>query len=259
MSSQRQPLKLKKLPSAALSDFSDEELYSFNMLGHIYNETLALSKLIYISKGNQDDSETIKSGSMFHAIFFSRLHAGKLHEAHISINQNQHIRSFIKHRCFALMENGRGEHLLKRFNSTVSQCKWLANARNQDAMHFGTFEQFQQGINLLKINEIGFEFIEGELAMDMLYTSSNMMTALSFFHRAHNTDWKSGLENLINDLNSIQDALMDLINESIQSVIQRFDTNTIEFKMRVKKKDIKSFEKESIHNHHLPYFFSDKK
>ncbi|MCA8328523.1 hypothetical protein [Burkholderia cepacia] len=253
--SPHQPLRHIKLPFPALSEFTDEEIYSLNMLGHMYNETMALSKLIYISKGNAGDPKTIRSGSMFHAIFFSRLHAGKLHEAHSTINNNRHIALFLKQKCFPLMENNRGQTLLKKFNQRISQCKWLTIARNQDAMHFGTFEQFSRGVDLLKKNEIGFEFIEGELAMDTLFISSNIMTALSFFHRAHDTDWHSGLENLIDDLNSIQDSLMDLINETIHAITQSNEGKSVEFNKRVKKKDIKSFQRNNVHDYQLPYFF----
>ncbi|WP_186200800.1 hypothetical protein [Burkholderia gladioli] len=243
------------LPFDSISHFTAEEIYSLQMLGHIYNETNALCKLTYINRGETDAINAIKSASMFHAVLFVRLHAGKLHEAHITINSNPHIRDFLKKRCFANMREERGAKLLKAFNSAVGRCKWLSDARNQDAMHFGTYENLQKGVSTIIENKIDFEYIKGTMAMETLFVTSNTMTSLSFFHRSDNEDWKSGLSTLLNDLESIQDALYDLIHESIDSIVTQYTKKSIAYKKRLKHKKIKSFDRPSIHKYHMPYFF----
>lgn len=244
------------IPHSAISDFTDREIYAINMLGHIYNETITLSKLTLISRGTLDQPQAVKEANMFQAIFFARLHAGKLHEAQQTINNNPDIRSFLFNRCFSLIGEDRGKALLKKFNSKTSACKWLADARNQDAMHFGTFEQLQRGVDEIRNKNIGFEMIRGDLAIGTLFMTSNLMTAISFYHRANDTDWKTGLENLIQDIEQVQGSLMDLISEAIRSLMKSKRAESLPEESRLCEQNIESFDVASIHEFHLPYFFS---
>jgi len=246
------------IPHSAISDFTDREIYAINMLGHIYNETITLSKLTFISKGTLNQPQAIKDASMFQAIFFARLHAGKLHEAQQTINNNPDVRSFLFNRCFSLIGEDRGKALLKKFNSKTSDCKWLSDARNQDAMHFGTFEQLQKGVQEIRNNNIGFEMIRGDLAIGTLFLTSNVMTAISFYQRADPTDWLTGLENLIQDIEQVQESLMDLIIESLRSLINSKRDESLPEENRLCEQKIGSFDIASIHDFHLPYFFADK-
>ena len=246
------------IPHSAISDFTDREIYAINMLGHIYNETIILAKLTFISRGTLNQPQAVKDANMFHAIFFARLHAGKLHEAQQTINNNPDIRSFLINRCFSLIGEDRGKALLKKFNSKTSDCKWLSDAKNHDAMHFGTFEQLQKGVAEIRNNNIGFEMIRGKLVTGTLFLTSNVMTALSFYHRAHATDWHAGLENLIQNIEQIQDSLMDLISESLCSFINNKRDGNLPEENRLSEHDIESFDVASIHDFHLPYFFGEK-
>lgn len=243
------------IPFEAMADFTAEEIYSLQMLGHIYNETSTLCKLTYINRGDLNSTDAQKSASMFHAVFFARLHAGKLHESHITINNNLHVNEFLRKKCFSHMKEGRGKELIKSFNSKISKCKWLSDSRNQDAMHFGNFEQLNDGVQALIDNKIGFEYIRGKRVMENLFTTSNSMVSLSFFHRSNKADWKSGLLTLIDDLESIQDSLYDLINESVDALAMSYNNKNIKYKKRLKRKDLKFFEKQNIHTFQLPYFF----
>lgn len=251
-------LKHIVIPHSAISDFTDREIYAINMIGHIYNETMTLSKLTFISKGTLNQPQAVKDANMFQAIFFARLHAGKLHEAQQAINKNPDIRSFLRNRCFSLIGEDRGKALLKQFNSKISDCKWISDARNKDAMHFGTFEQLKKGVQEIRNNNIGFEMIRGNLAMGTLFLTSNVMTALSFYHRVDAPDWQTGLAALIQDLEQVQDSLMDLISESLRSLINSKRDENLPEEGRLREHDIESFDVASIHDFHLPYFFSDK-
>jgi hypothetical protein len=251
-------LKHIVIPHSAIADFTDREIYALNMLGHIYNETITLAKLTFISKGTLDQPQSVKYASMFQAIFFARLHAGKLHEAQQTINKNPDIRNFLNNRCFSLIGEDQSKALLKKFNSKISDCKWISDARNKDAMHFGTFDQLQKGVQEIRSNNIGFEIIRGNLAMGTLFLTSNIMTALSFYHRVDALDWQTGLADLIQDLEQVQDSLMDLISESLRSLINSKRDNNLPEAERLREHDIESFDVPSIHDFHLPYFFSDK-
>ncbi|MFM0167664.1 hypothetical protein P0D75_34165 [Paraburkholderia sediminicola] len=251
-------LKHIEIPHSAISDFTEREIYAINMLGHIYNETITLSKLTFISRGSLSQPQAVKDANMFQTIFFARLHAGKLHEAQQTINKNLDIRSFLTNRCFSLIGEDRGKALLKQFNSKISDCKWLSDARNKDAMHFGTFEQLKKGVQEIRKNEIGFEMIRGDLAMSTLFTTSNVMTAISFYHRADATDWLAGLNNLIQDIEQAQDSLMNLISESLRSFINSKRDENLPEESRLREHNIEFFDVASIHDYHLPYFFGDK-
>ncbi|CAE6969554.1 hypothetical protein [Paraburkholderia domus] len=251
-------LKHIVIPHSAISDFTDREIYAINMLGHMYNETITLSKLTFISKGTLNQPQAVRDANMFQTIFFARLHAGKLHEAQQTINKNPDIMSFLINRCFSLIGEDRGKALLKQFNSKISDCKWLSDARNKDAMHFGTFEQLQKGVQEIRENDIGFEMIRGNLAIGTLFLTSNVMTALSFYHRAEATDWLTGLKKLIQDIEQAQDSLMALISESLRSLINSKRDENLPEESRLREHNIESFDVASIHDFHLPYFFGEK-
>lgn len=245
-----------EVPYSALVDFSDREIYALNMLGHIYNETMALAKLTFVSKGTIDQPQAIKNANMFHAIFFARLHAGKLHEAQKTINRNRDVKEFLFKRCFSLIGEERGKSLLKKFNADASGCKWLSDARNMDAMHFGTFEQLQRGVAEIRANEIGFEMIRGDLATSTLFLTSSVMTATSFYYRADPTNWQTGLENLISDIEQVQNSLVDLVTVSLRALIDSKRDENLPEESRVREHDNESFDMPNIHNFHLPYFYA---
>jgi hypothetical protein len=245
------------IPHSAFSDFSDRELYALNMVGHIFNETMALSKLTFISKGNLDQPQAVKHANMFQTIFFARLHAGKLHEARRAINDNEDIRNFLSKRCFPLMGEGKGKALLKNFNRMISECKWISDARNQDAMHFGLYEQLEPGVSEIKNNEIGFELIQSDFPANMLFLTSNVMTAVSFYYKGDSNDWLTGLEKLVNDIEQVHVALSHLIIASLDSLINSKRDDDIPEDERLKEGNIDPFATVSIDNFHIPFFFSD--
>jgi len=245
-----------EIPHTALADFADQEIYALNMLGHIYNETMALAKLTFVSKGTVDQPQAIKNANMFQTIFFARLHAGKLHEAQKTINGNRDIKEFLFNRCFPLIGEDRGRSLLRKFNVDASGCKWLSDARNMDAMHFGTFEQLQRGVKEIRTNEIGFEMIRGDLAMSTLFLTSSVMTATSFYYRADPANWQTGLENLISDIEQVQNSFVELVTVSLRALIDSKRDENLPEESRVRERDNESFNMPNIHNFHLPYFFA---
>ncbi|MDG0025987.1 hypothetical protein [Trinickia sp. Y13] len=245
-----------EIPYSALADFSDREIYALNMLGHIYNETMALAKFAFVSKGTMDQPQAIKDANMFQTILFARLHAGKLHETQKTINGNRDVKEFLFKRCFSLIGEDRGRSLLKKFNADASGCKWLSDARNMDAMHFGTFEQLRRGVEEIRTNEIGFEMIRGDLAMSTLFLTSSVMTATSFYYRADPANWQTGLENLISDIEQVQNSLVDLVTVSLRALIDSKRDENLPEESRVREQDNESFNMPNIHNFHLPYFFA---
>jgi hypothetical protein len=250
------PLKRVVVPHGIVSRLTPEEKYSLYLLGHIFNETMALMRLAKISECHPYESATDaqKAGAVFNTTFFCRLLAGKLYEAQQSLNSKV-LRDFLTAQCFPHIEDEEGQALLKAFNKSASGCKWLNEARNGHAMHYPTFKQCEGALGFLGENKTSFEFVHGPVDGQTLYQSSDILAGLAFFLEVDSSNWLNGATTMMQDLGEVAGNLCDFLQRVIGAFVEEAGESGRNYKEKVKIKNIRSFSIPNFTGFHLPYFF----
>ncbi|MDR3382328.1 hypothetical protein [Cupriavidus basilensis] len=257
-------LKSVAIPYDSLKKISQKNKYSLYLLGHIFNEIMALGKLSVMSQmkvgDGSDITEVERAGYVFNSMFFLRLLAGKIYEAQLSL-RSKDVHDFLRDFCYPNMEAS-DCGLLKTFNKEASGCRWLNAARNGHAMHYPTFAQCEKVIGQLDAGRQPFEFFMGERVGNTLYRSSDVMAGASFLMEADGESWRGGLEVALADLQRLSELLAEFITESIHGFAEGRKKGKVRYSEKLKIKDVKKFSTPNINDFELPYFMSlgdDKK
>lgn len=247
-------VKRVTIPFASIMRLTEEERYALFLLGHIFNEIMALNKFAMMSnfKSQRKRSMAEKAGGVFNAMFFSRMLAGKLYEASEAIRRKE-VSKFLREHCFPLLKSD-GAAALREFNRAVSQSKWLNEARNGHAMHYPTLVQSTAALTALKNGKAGFDFFVGEKHGEALYWTSDAMAATAFAFEANSGDYRSGLNEIVDHLYGVSDLLLGLVGDSINSFALNLHESKAMYAERVKVKDVARFDMHDVTDYEMPYF-----
>ncbi|WP_069269105.1 hypothetical protein [Paraburkholderia nodosa] len=249
-------LKRVIIPYAAIAELSKADCYSLHLLGHIFNETMALTKMMYAVQTKRDDStEAETAAAVCQATLFCRILAGKIYEAQRRLNSKE-IHAFLSTYCFPHVPDRIGPALLSAFNSAASKCKWLNGARNGHAMHYPGVQHWEAGLKVLAENNAGFEFVCGELDGNMLYHSSDAMAGLAFFHEVDPGDWRTGAETMMNDLLQLGAHLGEFIQTALKSFISNAKDHDASSAKAVFEEALPSLDAPDFDQFEVPYFYS---
>ncbi|CAE6693774.1 hypothetical protein R69619_00376 [Paraburkholderia nemoris] len=244
------------IPRAAIGHLSTSDVYSLHLLGHIFNETMALTRLIHAAQVKREDAtDTEKAASVFHATFFARLLAGKIYEAQQRLNSAE-LKRFLSEHCFPHIPAGAGQSLLKSFNSAASNCNWLNSARNGHAMHYPSLEQWEPALTVLADNNAGFEFVCGLRDGETLYHSSDAMAGLAFFFEVDRNNWLAGAKAMIDELSEIGDRLGEFIQTALRTFVIRAQESSTPLSETVTIEQLPTFDRPNFERFEIPYFFT---
>ena len=131
-----------RIPLEAVKKLSDEDRFSYYLLGHIFNELMSLQKLIAFALPKHDDTRPARlRPEHAQAMFLFRLASAKIWEAIKAIRENKHLASTLLNLVLPKMSGGRER--LKTLNAAVNAAKWLSPMRNGMGFHMPTFEQWR--------------------------------------------------------------------------------------------------------------------
>ncbi|HEY0820821.1 MAG TPA: hypothetical protein VGD46_18680 [Rhizobacter sp.] len=247
-------IKRIKVPYGALERLSAQERYALFILGHIFNEIMALNRMVLLCQPKDTSlrSSAVKAGFSFNGMFYLRLLAGKLYESSL-ILRSKEVSAFLKAHCFPHLKFD-GIATLKEFNKKTSQCKWLNAARNGHAMHYPTFEQTHPTLQRLQEGGAGFEFFVGDRHGETLFWSSDVLASAAFASEANSVDHGEALKQIFDDLNEISRLLLDLTAESINAFVVHHWRGDKKYSDAVKVRDVSTFEIPDFSRFELPYF-----
>lgn len=251
-------LKRVVLPRKRLERLDIEEQYSLHLLGHIFNETMALARLVQVTQTDrlQHTTDAQAAGAAFNTMFFCRLLAGKVYEGRNKVNTRA-VQAFLKKCCFPFIEGQSGPTELKALNRAASTCRWLEMARNGHAMHYPSLEQCRPALELLASQNAGFEYIIGPVNSQSLYHSSDAMAGLALFLEVDPNDWRSGVATMAQELSDVATRLTDFIQTAVVAYIEeaRIAAPKDSYTTKVKIRDVAGFEAPLYDDYFFPYFF----
>ncbi|AOY90406.1 hypothetical protein BKK79_20120 [Cupriavidus sp. USMAA2-4] len=189
-------------------------------------------------------------------MMFVRMLAGKIYEAQLKINSPL-VKDFLLKRCFPNMEE-REKDRLKEFNREVTKCRWLAAARNGHAMHYPTFDYWRDSLEKFEESEIAFRYYFGRKIGDVLYETADLVAGNAFVLEADGSDWRAGVSTAIVDLERISGIVAEFIVTCVQGFERGVQDPRVEYKRRVKRKDVKRIDVPHIEDLMIPFFLDTK-
>jgi hypothetical protein len=245
-------LKKLKIPRTTWDELPTTTRYSVLLLGQVFNETMMLHKIAVASTPDWDD-ESPQSKAMFSQMnLITRLLSGKIYEAHKVINSKD-VKEFFDV-CFPLMEDGQGKGLLKNFNVGISNCRWLAGARNGHVMHFPSNGEWAMAMAAMEAQKRSFELVMGDTLGDSFYSSSAEVAGIAFFLEADPTAYEKGLKYATQDLMQLSRLLTALLQETLDTYLLSLCDQGVAAARRAKIKDTKVFDRPAMKDCHLPFF-----
>lgn len=247
-------IKRIKVPFGALERLSAPERYSLFILGHIFNEIMALNRMVLLCQPKDTTlrSNAVQAGFGFNGMFYLRLLAGKLYESTLVLRAKE-VSAFLTTHCFPHLKFD-GVATLKKFNQKTSKCKWLNAARNGHSMHYPTFEQTHPTLQRLQEGGAGFEFFVGDRHGETLFWSSDVLASAAFASEANSLDHGEGLKQISDDLYEISQLLLKLTAESINAFVVHHWRGDKKYSNAVKVRDVSKFEIPDFSRFELPYF-----
>lgn len=209
-----------RVPIESVKALSDEERYTYYLLGHMFNELMCLQKLVGYSIPKHDDRRPARFHPEFgQSLFLFRLATSKVWEA-IKKLRSKEVSNVLKTRILPSMTHG--TQRLKELNATVDSASWLIAFRNGIGFHFPSLKQWE---NFVKPQSdwVDDSIFLGSETGNTFYDGSESIAQHWMLHQMDSTDDLNKADALIHQMidllkvmNSfLEDALGTLIVESL--------------------------------------------
>lgn len=162
---------------------------------------------------------------------------------------------FINKYCLSHQSIGDVTAARKKFNRAANDCKWLAAARNEHAMHYTEPDDWRSALKLMNDNQMKYEAIISANRHSNLFSSSDVASFFAFVLEANQDDWRSGAEKISNEGIDLGTSLIDLLQLCFVHFIEtvRGDKGLHDL---IKIEEMEDFARPAIEKYELPFFFN---
>jgi len=130
-----------RIPIESISKLTAPQRYTYYLLGHIYNEMIALQKIIGFALPKHDDIRPARRNAEIAQVFFLfRMAASKIYEAQAAINSKE-VRDTLNELVFDSSPDLLD--LLRALNKSVGSANWLSRMRNGMGFHYPKFRDWE--------------------------------------------------------------------------------------------------------------------
>lgn len=128
------------IPIERVAALSAQQRYAYYVLGHVFNEMMALQKLVGFAIPKHRDARAHRSSPETAQLFLLfRLAASKIYEFKNIVNGKE-MKLSLDELVFSEEPQLRDE--IKKFNKSVSGAAWLSRLRNGMGFHYPSFEEW---------------------------------------------------------------------------------------------------------------------
>lgn len=210
-----------RVPLAAVKRLSDEDRFSYYLLGHIFNELMSLQKLVGFALPKHDDMRPARvRPERAQAMLLFRLASGKIWEASQAIRRNEQLAATLRNLVLPRMLNGAAR--LKTMNAAINAAPWLSPLRNGMGFHFPTFKAWESHVLPDASWEDDYLFV-GDRSGNTFYDAADTVAQSWMFSQY-------GLDNIQEAVNPLIGQMIDLLaemNTFIEDVIGIFISEII--------------------------------
>jgi hypothetical protein len=211
------------VPIAAIKKLTDEQRFSYYLLGHIFNELMCLQKLVGFSLPKHDDNRPARLRlELGQAMFLFRLACGKIWEASESIRRNKELAGTLRKDILPHLPNGTAR--IKALNKAIADAAWLSPLRNGIGFHFPTFKHWKTHVapDDSWVDDVVFL---GDKSGNTYYDAADTVAQAWMFEQYGAVDTKTAVDPLIEQmielLNVMNSFLEDVLGTFIAEVIMK--------------------------------------
>jgi hypothetical protein len=203
-----------RIPLEAAQRLSDEDRYTYYMLGHMFNELMCLQKLVGYALCKHDDRRPARvRPEHAQALFLFRMASSKIWEAILSLRSKE-IAGTLRSAILPRMADG--AERLKTLNAAVNAARWLADMRNGIGFHFPSFAQWRPFTTPDGDWEDDVIFV-GKQTGNTFYDGSDSI-AQHWMFRQYGPDVRAAVDPLINEMIE----LLRLMNSFLEDTLGVF-------------------------------------
>jgi hypothetical protein len=233
------PIKLQALPS--------NERYVFALTGHIFNELMALQKVVMASEPPENSHPFLQDAGVALALTWLRLLIGKTHEAMTCLSLAS-VQDVLRVKFFSLVQG-----LTERWDGALQKYReltWLQTIRNSRAFHYMNHAQWSP--DLQNHDCEGAYVIVGARHGDTLFYWSEIRAAIPMLKLVNEEQPFEGLATMLDELGGLLSLICECLAHGAQAFMleKLMEGNALEPAAELLAPELESF--------NLPYFFSPK-
>lgn len=189
-----------------IQKLSDEDRFSYYLLGHMFNELMSLQKIVGFALPKHEDQRRPARVRPEHAqaMLMFRLASGKIWETVLAINGKTLATTL---RTLILPKMVDGQIRLKAVNIAIANAKWLSPPRNGMGFHFPSFEGWKAYI-VPDDTWVDDVVVMGHQSGNTFYDAADTVAQAWMFSQYGPDNVKDAVDPLINEMIE----LMGLIN-----------------------------------------------
>lgn len=206
-----------RIPLDAVKKLSDEDRFSYYLLGHIFNELMCLQKLVGFALPKHGDArpERVRPEHA-QAMFLFRLASGKIWEATQAIRQNKQLADSLRNQILPKMSNGPAR--LKTLNATINAASWLSPMRNGMGFHFPKFADWET--HVIPDGSWADDYVYlGEQSGNTFYDAADMVAQSWMFSQYGLTDVREAVDPLIGQMIDLLREMNTFLEDAIGTFV----------------------------------------
>jgi len=205
-----------RVPIEEVKRLSPEDRYAYYLLGHMFNELMALQKQIsFLLPKHGDVRRSRRSPEIGQAVFMFRIASSKVWEAKEKL-WSKEISKFLRERVFPEMADGSSQ--LKELNAAINSASWLASLRNVLGFHYPSFEDWRQFTTPDEdwVDDIVYV---GEANGNTFYDGSEAVAQYWMFSRHGRFDVPASIDPLIEQMITLLTSMTNFLSSVISTFI----------------------------------------
>jgi hypothetical protein len=205
-----------RIPLERISALTPHQRYAYYLLGQIYNEMMALQKIIGFAVPKHDDIRPARRNAEIAQVFFLfRMAASKIYEAKSAINRKE-VYSTLNEVVFPHSPELRDS--LRALNKAVSSADWLSRMRNGMGFHYPAFADWETYTtpNSAWVDDMVYF---GEQSGNTFFDASASITMHWMFDKYRNLNPTESVDLLVNEMIDLIKQINEFANLTTAIII----------------------------------------
>ncbi|MES2296965.1 MAG: hypothetical protein V4582_07970 [Pseudomonadota bacterium] len=207
------------IPLEAVKRLSDEDRYTYYILGHMFNELIFLQKLTGFSLNFHNDVRPARrKPELCQALIAFRMATSKIWEA-IQVLRSKEVAMTLMNSILPKMEDG--PKRLKDLSVAINSAPWLSGLRNGMGFHFPSFAEWKPYI-VPQDNWVDDKIILGTHTGNTYYESSDAIGQHWMFSQFGTPDVEAAVEPMIQQMIDLMVIMNNFLEDALAAFVSEF-------------------------------------
>jgi hypothetical protein len=213
------PVVMKELPIPVetIRAMTNEERFSYYLLGHMFNELTFMKKLVGYSMNSHEDPNRARRDPEFaQTLTAFRMTISKIWEAKLAINDRKQIRATLQNKIFPKWLGGKDK--LKALNKAINDAEWLSPVRNGLGFHYPNYDDWKNYISPTD-DWVDDLVLFGEHAGNTFFHSSEVIAQHWFFSQFQSDALEDAIDPMVEQMINLMILMTEFLEGAISVLI----------------------------------------